>query len=278
MSSQVVPPLTVSEQLCYSTVRVETDTGTGTAFYFQFDVDKDTKVPLLVTNKHVVEGAKSGRILIHLAGEDRSPNGKHIAYTINNFQAPWRAHPDPALDLCAMPIAGLLNDAADKGARPFYIAFEVGSTVTEQEMGELAALEDIVMVGYPNGIWDSANNMPVVRRGVTATHPRLDYEGRPQFMIDAACFPGSSGSPVVLYNIGSVATRQGLQIGASRVKLLGILYAGPQHTATGELQVVNIPIQQKVLAFSRIPNNLGLVIKATKLLDFRAVFLPSAAA
>lgn len=168
-------------------------------------------------------------------------------------------------------MANVLNQATDLGHRPFYIAFEAGSTITQAELRDLSALEDIVMIGYPNGIWDSVNNMPVIRRGITATHPKLDYEGRPEFMIDAACFPGSSGSPVVLYNAGTYATRDEIHLG-SRVKLLGVLYAGPQHTAAGELQVVTVPTQQKLVAFSRIPNNLGLVIKATKLEAFRTLF------
>jgi len=65
------------------------------------------------------------------------------------------------------------------------------------------------MVGYPVGIWDSANNMPVIRRGITATHPGKDYEGKSEFMIDAACFPGSSGSPVFLFNLGSYPQKAG---------------------------------------------------------------------
>ncbi|MCY1522101.1 hypothetical protein D9M68_569460 [compost metagenome] len=53
----------------------------------------------------------------------------------------------------------------------------------------------------------------------------------------------------------------------SRVKLLGVLYAGPQHTATGSIQVVNIPTRQEPIAISRIPNNLGIIIKAKKILE-----------
>ncbi|MFM8925860.1 MAG: hypothetical protein ACKOFS_18620, partial [Microcystis panniformis] len=61
-------------------------------------------------------------------------------------------------------------------------------------------------------------------------------------------------------------------IGGHRIFFLGILYSGPQHTATGELQIVNVPNLQKPMTFSRIPNNLGIVIKADKVLDFADVF------
>ena len=128
------------------------------------------------------------------------------------------------------------------------------------------------MIGYPNGIWDEINNLPVFRKGITATHPAKNYNGRDEFMIDAACFPGSSGSPVLLYNLGSYARKDGGTVIGTRIKFLGILYAGPQHTATGEIKIVPVPTQNVPVAVSRIPNNLGNVIKSKKLLDFEEIF------
>jgi len=141
------------------------------------------------------------------------------------------------------------------------------------EFADLTPLEEVLMIGYPNGIWDSRNNMPILRRGVTATHPAIEYEGRREFMIDAACFPGSSGSPVMLYNTGSYSTRDGgLAIG-TRIKLLGVLFAGPEHTVTGELQIVVVPTRQDVLAVPGIPNNLGVVIQSSRLRHFEEQFM-----
>lgn len=145
---------------------------------------------------------------------------------------------------------------------------------TANDLGNLMAIEEVVMVGYTNGIWDHVNNMPVFRRGVTATHPNADYCGRKEFMIDAACFPGSSGSPVLLYNFGNYSDRKGNTIIGSRIKLLGILYAGPQHTATGEIAIQTIQTVSKPVAISRIPNNLGVIIKAERLKDFEAILQP----
>jgi hypothetical protein len=129
------------------------------------------------------------------------------------------------------------------------------------------------MIGYPNGLWDSVHNMPIFRRGITATHPRLDWNGKPEFLIDAACFPGSSGSPVFLLNEGGYFSRGGLRLGSGRLKLLGVLYAGPQHTVEGEIKIVNVPIQNKPIALSAIPNNLGIVIRSTALKDIEAALL-----
>jgi len=61
-------------------------------------------------------------------------------------------------------------------------------------------------------------------------------------------------------------------MGSSRIKLLGILYAGPQHTAEGDVRVVVVPTQQKAVAVAGIPNTLGIIIKAEQLLDFEGMF------
>jgi hypothetical protein len=170
-----------------------------------------------------------------------------------------------------MPIGPLLHAAETQKQSFFFISLDETLLPSTKELTDMGAYEEVLMIGYPNGIWDSANNMPILRRGVTATHPNLNYEGRREFMIDAACFPGSSGSPVFLFNLGSWPDRRGnIIMGGIRIKLLGVLYAGPQHTATGEVRIVTIPTTQRVVAFSTIPNNLGMVIKAARLTELDA--------
>ena len=271
-------PLSTSEQLAHATVRIETNfqdgsVGTGTGFFFHFASSVDGRsIPTIVTNKHVVSDAPIGKI--HLTFRDDAGDpiiGRHLALQIDNFSPAWVHHPDPNVDLCVLPINHLLSHLDSQGQRFFYIALDESLIPTEQELMDLMALEDILMIGYPNGIWDSTNNMPIFRRGVTATHPRIDYEGRKEFVVDAACFPGSSGSPIFLFNEGAWPTRQGTTMGGTRVKLLGLLYAGPQHTASGEVRIVNVPTQQRAVAFSTIPNNLGFVIKSERLREMRQV-------
>lgn len=273
-------PLTPSEQLAHATVRIETNyadgsVGTGTGFFFNFaGKEPGFRIPTIVTNKHVIAGAPIGKVHLTFRDDDGEPRiGSHLALEINNFSAAWVDHPDPHVDLCVLPINPLLAHLDSRGQRFFFVPLDESLIPTDQELADYGALEDILMVGYPNGIWDSVNNMPILRRGVTATHPRLNYEGRKEFVIDAACFPGSSGSPVFLYNEGTWSTRQGANIGGTRIKLLGLLYAGPQHTAAGEVRIVNVPTQQRAMAFSTIPNNLGFVIKSERLNEIRATLL-----
>jgi len=82
---------------------------------------------------------------------------------------------------------------------------------------------------------------------------------------------GSSGSPVMLSNIGMYSDKGGNTIMGNRLKLLGVLYAGPQHLVTGEIRIVAIPTAERSISVAGIPNNLGMVIRASRILDFEPV-------
>lgn len=271
--------LTLSEKLTYSTVRIECElktgeTSTGTGFFFNFLEDKTNNihVPVVVTNKHVIKNASKGKLIITKANENGEPiDTQHFTLVFDNFESFWKLHPEAEIDLCAMSIAPFLKEAAKRGENLFYIPFTKDLLLTEKQKEELCAIEDVLMIGYPNGIWDSVNNMPIFRKGTTATNPLIDYNGKKEIMIDIAAFPGSSGSPVLIFNEGGYRDKKGnMYWGNSRIILLGVLYAGPQATATGE--IIMTPNIQRPIAISHIPNNLGLVIKSERILELEKLF------
>jgi hypothetical protein len=271
--------LGITEQLAHSTVRIETDTGTGSGFFFRMDVRADGRhVPVIVTNKHVVENCSMGQFLISRAKADGSPDlTKHETFKFEKFPTHWFPHPAKEIDLCAMPIAPIFERAKESGVQLFFRALDRTLIPSVEELDELSPVEDITMVGYPNGLWDRVHNMPIFRRGITATHPRLNWNGRPEFLIDAACFPGSSGSPVFLLNEGAYVTKSGLNLGGGRLKLLGVLYAGPQHTVEGQIKIVTVPTVDKPVAFSTIPNNLGMVIRSSAIAELEVALVSAIA-
>jgi hypothetical protein len=169
-------------------------------------------------------------------------------------------------------IQPFLDALAAVGKRPFYINLSQGIIASAEALASLDPIEDITMIGYPNGIWDEVNNLPIVRRGITATSASGKHQGKSEFLIDAACFPGSSGSPVFIYNNGSYGGfgGAGLVVGI-RLMLIGVLYAGHLHTAVGEIKVVPIPTAAMPVPISQIPNNLGICIQASRILDFTPV-------
>lgn len=125
------------------------------------------------------------------------------------------------------------------------------------------------MVGYPDGVMDERNNMPIVRKGITATHPLLDYNGMKELVIYVACFPGSSGSQTFLNDFGDYTNKHGsMRIGKENPFLLGILYAGPRQKINGEIKVRTISTNQSIYSELSVIINLGYVIKLGGILNF----------
>lgn len=278
MFEEFMKRLSPYEQLAFVTIRIECDlsTGgvsTGTGFFYRFAENEFTHVPTIVTNKHVIKNGTIGRILFTLQKANGEPDiGNTHSWIITDFEKAWIPHPDPSIDLCVMPIHQLLALAQAQGKQFVFTTLAPDLVPSDDDIKDFVGMEKIIMIGYPNGIWDQKNNFPVFRSGITATHYRYDWNGKPEFLIDAACFPGSSGSPVLVCDIGQVHTRSGVQIGNTRIKLLGVLYAGPQHQVDGSVEIVPIPISNQLITTSRIPNNLGMVIKSRVLNDFDLMF------
>lgn len=270
--------LSLTERLAYSAVRIQAfrkdgEIATGTGFFFRLNDDGKKCIPVIVTNWHVVEGGDKGKFSMTLASDKDEPmDGTYKDIVLDNFEARWFKHPDPKVDLAVMPIAPLLEEANRFKLKLFFISLDKSMLPSADDLSNLTAVEEILMVGYPIGIWDSTNNLPIFRRGITATHPAKNYNGRNEFMIDAACFPGSSGSPVFLHNIGNFVDKSGGTIIGTRFKFLGILHAGPQYTSNGEIKVAEVPTKQMPVVTTKIPTNLGLVIKSNALLAFDDVF------
>lgn len=225
-------------------------------------------VPLLVTNRHVVAGCDEISVQFTVAPLNAAagPDGQPLGRAHETHRLPVAGacvgHPDPNIDLCAFLVGAIANVVASRGLQLRQHFLNSNYKPDSNLRAILRAIEPIVMIGYPSGIWDSINNAAIIRRGSTATHPLVRYENKPEFLIDAACFPGSSGSPVFLYEDGMYRTaKDGLSPG-TRIAFLGVLYAGPQFTAEGRLEPRPIPHNASQAPVTSFPMNLGFVIQS----------------
>ncbi|MCR9845937.1 S1 family peptidase [Vibrio antiquarius] len=269
--------LGVIDKLAHATVRIECvdskgSQSSGTGFFFGFLKNGEEVIPAVVTNKHVINGAVKGAFHLTLKGKNGEPLlGSHMRLEFDNFEAQCIKHPEDSIDLAIFLAGPILNQAKQQGKEFFYVTLDESIIPPEEFYDQISSMEDIVMIGYPNGIWDSKNNLPLIRKGITSTHPKYEFNGKPEFLIDAACFPGSSGSPVFLANLGMYFDKKGNTVVGTRLGLLGVLYAGPQHTAQGDVRIVPVPTNQKAVSVSAIPNNLGMVIQVKKIKDFEPI-------
>ena len=264
-----LPP---SQALRYFTVKITTAdvpggpaTGTGTGFFFGFERG-GSQYPLVITNKHVIAKAGSVEFWFHEEGSDSQPipgPGRRVSTALS--QLPIIPHPDPAVDLVALGIALFFDECPkQQGWKPYGIFVPEVAIPGEAELSKLSSVEEVTMVGYPVGLADQQNNLPIVRRGITATPPTIDYQGKKEFLVDMAVFPGSSGSPVFLFNEGAYASGDGLNFG-TRFYLLGILHAGHYQLATGEIVATPAPTAVGDVAVISQMVHLGLCIKSMRI-------------
>jgi Trypsin-like peptidase domain len=266
----MIEPASVPEQLMYVTVRTAAlddhglETSVGTGFLYNFRVDDQKSIPALITNKHVVRNSAAVGIIVHTKVDGKSPPEGNERMSIPGHGDVW-VDARGEIDLCGIPILPHLP------ANAFYRSLDDSLLPTEEQIGEFDAIEDVIMVGYPSGLWDSVHNYPLIRRGITATHPALDFDGRPNVVVDLACFPGSSGSPVFIYNQSGYATKSGgIRIGSGRIIFLGVLFAGPTITADGEVVIEEAPTGIRGDVRIRSMMNLGYIIKAREVLALGA--------
>lgn len=265
------------EKLTYSTVMFQSkhsdgNTSTGTGFFIYMCHNKtlgEARV-ILVTNKHVVKNAVETKITFCIQDENGNPNDQ-IKFSEVMHNVKWIMHPNHSVDLCCHDMTSFLqgiqfishvsqtSGSIKKTPMVYFNALSMDTIPSEEELKTWDAMEELIMIGYPNGIYDEYNNKPVIRKGISATHIKNDYNGQSEFLIDMACFQGSSGSPVFAM-IEKMDVENNVIKWGKQVFFVGVLHAGPQHFVIGEIYQ-----NGNIKTISRIPNNLGCVVKAREL-------------
>ncbi|WP_182481491.1 S1 family peptidase [Nocardioides immobilis] len=255
------------EQLLFATVRITTKvpggTGRGTGFVFQADIDETHSALVVVTNKHVIEGASEVELhFIRSTPDGQSPLlGQE--FVVSCSPTSFFGHSDPDIDVAALGIGGTVDQLKAQGVRLFYRSIPAEYAATPAALENFEPIEPVTFIGYPNGLFDTSSLLPIVRRGHAATALSVDYEGRPVFLIDASVFPGSSGSPVFLYVPASVPDKHGnINLGLGpQLLFLGVVAAVHQR-AVPVLQTSahSIPYVNELL-------DIGVVYKASTVLE-----------
>lgn len=161
-------------------------------------------------------------------------------------------HPDNDIDLALFPMNATLSQFKERGKQIVHWSINESMILSPEEWKKLSAVEDLLMVGCPDGLFDLHNNLALMRRGITASHPAYDFNGKPIFISDIACFPGSSGSPVFSYSTSPYIDDESgnLYLNVPQFKLLGIQSEVYEHKKD-------------------YYNNLAKVVKSSELTHFR---------
>ena len=152
----------------------------------------------------------------------------------------------------------------------YYIPISENLIYDDNRLEELSAVEDILMVGYPIGLYDVENNYPIFRKGITSSHPATDFNNKNIGLVDTACWPGSSGSPIFILNENGYSDKTGTTyLGTKRIIFLGVLFSGPTYNASGKLEIIEIPTKQSTKINTQVMVNLGYYIKSEEILNLK---------
>jgi len=274
----MIKPESIFENILFTTVRVEArlpnnSTSTGTGFVFNY-VKNDKQYLFVVTNKHVIKNSIKGKLTFNQSDGEKPILGKVFTIDYSNFESQWIGHPQDDIDVAIMPFAPVLNELSNRGVQIFFRSVTPNLIPSDKLLREeIDAVEDIVFVGYPSDIYDRRNLLPVVRRGITATPISVDFEGKPAFLIDASIFPGSSGSPVFLCNIGSYSPKgKGLVVG-SRIFFLGVVASVFIRKDLNTIELIDIPTGKIPVVATTQMVDLGLIYKSIVIKELIEEFL-----
>lgn len=231
----------------------------GTGFFLNVPMSGDDFCACLVTNKHVIQNDTYINFVLNYADSEhkRLDEQKRCRLPLiregsSEFDQNVFPHSDSNVDLCLINITSIIRETLDEGRDIFYRAFDLDSIPIRRTLEKFNALEEVIMVGYPHGLWDSANNLPIMRKGITSSHIAYDHQGTENFLVDIASYHGSSGSPLLIYDDGRVH-REDTPFTTQRSLLLGIQFGVPK---------IN---DNDVSVYSY--SNLGYFIKSYKLFD-----------
>lgn len=207
---------TPDEQLFFCTTRIEaiSDDGKkssiGTGFIVSRALSDATRYIFVVTARHVLEGFNKATISFVAAKNGKPDLGKRCEVQMGGVKDFVFFHPDKTIDVAIFLLVPVLQHFEAKGLHTFFRALPETMVPNSESEKELSAIQPVLFMGYPRGLRDEKNLLPVARRGFTATPYIVDFNGLPVFLIDAAVFAGSSGSPVLVFDQGVYSNKKAL--------------------------------------------------------------------
>ena len=257
------------EQLMYCTVLINASSGNKSEQGTGFIVENNKGNYFIVTNCHIVNNFDSANFIFCLKNKDTISADSDQNIKVDDLQERI-IKPTDDTDACLIFLDDKIGEKSSQGI-PLYFQCVPSECFADESKNDisLSPIEDVVMVGYPEGIFDAYNNKPVFRKGITATDIHLDFNNKKEFLIDIAAFNGSSGSPVFLERKNmSIDQNSNKIVINNQYFLIGILKNGfAEENKKCEYEFTEVYNESKVELVFDYMLNLGVVIKSKEILN-----------
>lgn len=209
-----------------------------------FFCKKENGKVILITNKHVLENALTAQLyLTVLTNQTNTTSNYYIS--INLSLAEVKLHSE--YDIATLNYSLVEESLKKQNLQPHITTLNEIGILTNYD--SLDIIQDILMIGYPDGLINKPDNAPITRTGITATAINSNYLGNNLFLTDVPTFGGSSGSPIL------IATSEG------KIRLVGINFKTYLH---------EVPVYDKkygesdrnIIGYTSIPNDIGVAVNS----------------
>lgn len=262
----------VLNQIVHSTLQIivkkqDGSASAGTGFLFLFE----HSFPCLITNKHVVNLFQNVVVRFTKADENQNPLlGQFIPCDITDCLADAVPHPDSAVDLVAIPLEPIFREIEKNNLQAFMYFYSFDSIPKSDDWNWICPGKDVLMIGYPFGIRDKKNNLPIVRKGIIATVPTVNFDTDHGFLVDTFASKGSSGSPIIAMRYGYKVNRDtGEMKSIEDFRIIGIDCSAYFFNKSVSLIVDGNPAEQHIQYQENA--NLAVAAPSTDLMDLNRI-------
>ncbi len=188
------------DRLFLSTVRLKTRSSNNeivdaSAFIYIYPMEEGD-FPFLVTTYSAVQRAVIGSMSFFQQLDGEFALGKPHVLDIDNFSKLWYSKDEAAHNVAITPFLPFAKHLDKKGVSIVTQGITEQHLPTSKSYFELSFNQLLYYIGYPMGLWDYKNYLPIVRNAAIASLPMVNYQGNSQLLLNTTVLPGSEGSPL----------------------------------------------------------------------------------
>ena len=166
----------------------------GTGFFVLRKINENESVPLLVTNKHVLDG--HDLIVIRMKEKDSDTLTVVEAITKEKDVILYYIHDNPNIDIAVLPLDA--NVIMQNNLE--FPAFDIDHNAMSSNELRASGVDDgslVYMLGFTMGKINHTSGDPICRLGCIARINEAQIREEQNILIDIQNFPGNSGSPII---------------------------------------------------------------------------------